>query len=121
MFGGKPGVQLLKNIQKGGKRDKYIQDHPELTKDTVEKIEKGIVAPGMTREMVSAIWGKPIGVDYTEEGDEILFYENQTPGGETSRITKVHFKDGKVLSVKSEFTPHKSDRSWDKFTPQEVY
>jgi len=46
------------------RRQKFVNQHPELSDQMVKSIMKGDVAVGMTREMVEASWGKPMTKSY---------------------------------------------------------
>jgi hypothetical protein len=41
------------------RREQYFNDHPELSEQIKQCIRKGTIVLGMTKEQVTASWGKP--------------------------------------------------------------
>lgn len=57
-------------------REKYILDHPQLDLAIRNLIENGIVGTGMSKEQVTASWGKPDSIEKTSKfgADELWYY-----------------------------------------------
>jgi len=104
-------------IQRMVERDKYIRENKDLSPEIAKNISKQVVVPDMSPEMVRAAWGKPLAVDYADNGEEIWVYERQEKGTTATRFAKVHFRKGKVVSIESQLSTNENQRTWDKYTP----
>ena len=84
-----------------GRRQDYVDEHPELSADISASILKGEIAKGMDREDVRAAWGDPERdtLSMTEsENQQIWSY--YTPVGRFTEGTVIlTFMDGTLINL----------------------
>jgi len=86
-----------------GRRQDYVDEHPDLSADISSSILKGEISKGMNREDVRAAWGDP-------ERETLSMIENEnktqeiwsyyTPVGRFTEGTVIlTFMDGKLINL----------------------
>lgn len=83
------------------KRENYVSSHPELDAHQSDAILRGDVIEGMTHEMVSASWGRPVRTaKEVVPGKDIIIWFYKIPSNEFMNHYNVRFVNGQVRTVK---------------------
>lgn len=78
------------------RRNDYIAAHPELSGNTRNLIQSGLVAPGMTKDQVIAAWGSPpSNCSYSQTNLQTIWDYCHHPG----RTLVIFDQNGRVSSV----------------------
>ena len=86
-----------------GRRQDYVEEHPELAADLSSSILRGEIAKGMNREDVRAAWGEParetLSVTESDNNNQEIWSYYTPVGRFTDGTVILTFMDGKLINL----------------------
>jgi outer membrane protein assembly factor BamE (lipoprotein component of BamABCDE complex) len=98
------GILLLGCTNTQRRMERIRSDHPDWNQETIQRLARSKVEPGMTREMVHAALGEPDAI-FREDGEEVWGYAAWIVTYSLSYerlVYFVHFREDKVVRTRGD-------------------